>query len=97
MMNIDPHLSARHLKSILAGCVSLDTDISSDYIGLFGKRYQIWHATNPDTHLLNGQHSSKLTSTTRFSLKESDVLEDPDVITFFRGIYANIMKSSTNT
>ena len=29
MMKIDPHLSARYLRSILVGCVPLDTDIGS--------------------------------------------------------------------
>ena len=74
MMKIDPHLSARHLRSILVGCVPLDTDISSNYLGSFRKRCQIYHVTHPDAHVLNGQEASKLTSTTRFSLKELDIL-----------------------
>ena len=96
MMKIDPHLSTRYLRSILVGCVPLDTDISSDYIGLFRKRCQIYYVTNPEAHLLNGQQASTLTSATRLSIKKLDVLEDPDVIKNFCGIYENIMQSGTN-
>ena len=97
MMKIDPHLSARHLRSILVGCVPPETDISSDYISSFRKRYQIYHAKNPDAHLLTGKVASKLISPSRFSNKELDVLADPVVIKKFRSIDANIMQSGSNT
>ena len=47
--------------------------------------------------MLNGQEASKLISTTRFSLKELDVLQDPDVVKKIRALYANIMKSGIKT
>ena len=80
MIKIDPHLSARHLRSILVGCVPPETDISSDYISSFRKRCQIYHAKNPDAYLLTEKASSKLVSPTRFSNKKLDFLVDPEVI-----------------
>ena len=97
MMKIDPHLSARHLRSILVGCVPPETDISSDYISSFRKRCQIYHAKNPDAHLLTGKVASKLISPSRFSNKELDVLADPVVIKKNRSVYAIIMQNGSNT
>ena len=80
MMKTDAHVSARYLRSILVGCAPLDIDISQDYTSSFQKRCQIYYATNPDAHFLTGQQVSKLTSPTRFAIKELDVLADPEVI-----------------
>ena len=91
MIKIDPHLSARHLRSILVGCVPLDTDISTDYISSFWKICQNYHTKNPDAHLLTGNVVSKLISPSRFSNKGLDNLVDPVEIRNFRSIYANRM------
>ena len=84
------------MRSILVGCVPPETDISTDYISNFRKRCQLYHAKNPDAHLLSCKVATKLISPSRFSNKELDVLADPVVIKNFRSIYANIMQSGSS-
>ena len=97
VMKIDPHLPARHLRSLLVGCLPPETDISSDYISNFRKRCQLYHASHPDALELACEHASGLISESCVNNKELSVLNDNTVCTNFRTVYANIMQSGSHT
>ena len=96
-MKIDPHLPARHLRSLLVGCLPPETDISCHYISNFRKRCQLYHASHPDALELSCEHASGLISESCVNNKELSVLNDNTVCTNFRTVYANIMQSGSHT
>ena len=48
VMKIDPHLPARHLRSLLVGCVPHETNISTAYLSNFRRRCQLYHSSHSD-------------------------------------------------
>ena len=97
VMKIDPHLPARHLRSLLVGCLSSDTDISAHFLCNFRKRCQLYHASHPNALELSRDDALCLTSESNVNTKELSVLEDNEVCKNFTTVYANIMKSGTHT
>ena len=96
-MKIDPHLPARHMRSLLNGCVPKHIVLDADYLRNFRRRCQLYHAANPNNISINDNNAELLMSTVRVSGKELKVLDDPEVVSNFQQIYSNIMKSGTHT
>ena len=95
-MKINTHLPARHLRSLLMGCIS-ETNLSSNYLGNFRKRYQLYHASPPDTLELSVENFVCLTSESSINMKELSVLNNSSVCRNFRSVYTNIMRSGSHT
>ena len=96
-MKIDPHLPAKHLRSLLVGSLSPDTDISAHFLCNFRKRCQLYHATHPNELAISLDDALCLTSESNVQQKELSVLNDMEVCRNFSTVYANIMNSGKHT
>ena len=79
VMKIDPHLPARHLRSLLVGCLPPETDLTSDYLSNFRRRCQLYPASHPDALELSYEDVLCLTSESCVNMKELSVLNNSAV------------------
>ncbi len=97
MTKIDPCLPARHLRSLLEGCVDRFVDINADFFKNFRRRCQLYHATHADVSNLNNSDAIRLTSTSNISRDELSALDQPGLTTNIHNIYSNIMQNGSSS
>ena len=95
-LKLDPHLSAIHLRPLLAPCLPLDTNLSCDFIKNFRRRYQLYMAKHYDeSDDINLSTGNKLLSSSSITDDELQFTDDPKVLANFRSMYSRIMQNGS--
>ena len=96
-IKVNPHLPSNHLRSLLASCLPLETNLSSDYVKNFRRRCNLYIASNVSNEELDLSTSNKLLCSDDVSSFEIQVLESPKIYANHREIYSRIMNNGQDS
>jgi hypothetical protein len=79
-LKLDPHLPAIHLRPLLASCLPVDTNLSSDFIKKIRRRCQLYLASNDNPQDMNISIGNNLLSTSPVTESKINILESPKIL-----------------